>query len=91
MKTYGHSTDGMIIITGPNVLNKEITAKIYDIAPTILHILDVPIPRDVDGRVLKEIFRRDSELYVRPISYHREDEKSRIREKIEELRNLGKI
>jgi len=30
--------------------------SIYDIAPTILHMFDVPIPIDMDGRVLKEVF-----------------------------------
>jgi len=29
--------------------------SIYDIAPTILHMFDVPIPIDMDGRVLKEV------------------------------------
>ena len=29
--------------------------RIVDIAPTILHMFNVPIPRDMDGRVLKEI------------------------------------
>ena len=29
---------------------------IADIAPTVLHLLGVPIPRDIDGRVLSELF-----------------------------------
>ena len=37
-------------------------AKIYDLAPTILHIFGLPIPNDMDGRVLTEIFEKDCEL-----------------------------
>ncbi len=34
-------------------------AKICDVAPTILHILGQPIPKDMDGKVLTEIFEED--------------------------------
>ena len=30
--------------------------QIVDLAPTILHLLGVPIPNHIDGRVLREIF-----------------------------------
>jgi len=55
-------------------------AKIYDIVPTILHIFGLPIPNDMDGRVLTEIFEPDSEFarrkpkYVDPSYYEKKQE-----------------
>ena len=43
-------------------------ASIMDIAPTLLHDLQMPIPSDMDGRVLEEIFNQDFLRRV-PISY----------------------
>lgn len=38
--------------------NAEITqARLIDMAPTILHLLGVPVPQDMDGRVLEQAFR----------------------------------
>jgi predicted AlkP superfamily phosphohydrolase/phosphomutase len=34
-------------------------AEIWDVAPTILYLLDEPIPADMDGKVLTEIFEGD--------------------------------
>jgi len=66
--------------------------KIVDIAPTILHIMGVPIPKDMDGRVLKEIFEDDSELAIREVTYQEiDDEKERITRKIKELKMLKNI
>jgi hypothetical protein len=31
-----------------------------DLAPTILHLVGVPVPEDMDGRVLREIFTEGS-------------------------------
>jgi len=41
---------GAAFIQGAAVNN----ARIIDLAPTILHILNVPVPQDMDGRVLSE-------------------------------------
>ena len=66
--------------------------KIYDIAPTILHIFGLPIPNDMDGRVLMEIFEPDSEFakrkpkYVAPSYYERISERQRIRKKISRIK-----
>lgn len=59
-----HRLDGIILAQGPEIeKGKRINnATIYDIVPTILHILDVPIPQDIDGRVLTEIFQKGSDL-----------------------------
>lgn len=34
-------------------------ARIYDIAPTVLYLLDIPIPDDMDGKVLEDAISRD--------------------------------
>jgi hypothetical protein len=50
--------DGIFVISGPGVLtNKEVRgAKIADLASTILYLMDLAIPADMDGRVLEDAF-----------------------------------
>ncbi len=54
-----HRRDGILITTGPAVKRKaEIeNAQLIDIAPTLLHLLDVAVPEDMDGKVLMNLFR----------------------------------
>ena len=53
-----HRMNGIFIIKGPNIKKGILLegAHITDIAPTILHIMNAPIPRDKKGRILQEIF-----------------------------------
>lgn len=89
-----HALEGIFMAYGPDI-KKGATienAKIYDIAPTLLHIFGLPIPKDMDGKVLKEIFKEDSQLATREIEYQEVgDEKEKISKKIRGLRSLGKI
>ncbi|MHA1440218.1 MAG: alkaline phosphatase family protein [Promethearchaeota archaeon] len=58
--------NGVFIIRGENIKEglKIEEIKPYDIIPTILSLLDVPIPFEVDGKVLKEIFKElPKEIY----------------------------
>lgn len=66
-----HRPEGIFIAYGPSIRKRsEISkAKIYDIAPTILHMFNISIPPDMDGRVLLEIFDEWSEPYRRKIKY----------------------
>lgn len=53
-----HSQDGIFIFCGPNV-EKGIEidpVNIVDISPTILYDLNVPVPDDLDGRVIENAF-----------------------------------
>jgi predicted AlkP superfamily phosphohydrolase/phosphomutase len=86
----GHSLSGIFLAYGPGIKrgSKLDGAKIYDVAPTILHILGTTIPRDMDGRVVKEIFEQDSEFAGRPIVYAGTDESERIKLKINRLKRL---
>lgn len=89
-----HHIDGIFIAYGPNFKRGAVlqNASILDIAPTILHIFDVPIPKDMDGKVLKEIFKENSILAKKDINYQETDyERKRIKKRIEKLRKRQKI
>jgi len=72
-----HTPYGIFIAHGKDIKkNQKLkNIRIYDIAPTILHIYGLPIPNDMDGRVLMEIFEPGSEIskrrpiYVQPLYY----------------------
>jgi predicted AlkP superfamily phosphohydrolase/phosphomutase len=55
--TGDHRLDGILIASGPAVRpgSTTRTAELLDIAPTALHLLGVPVPADMDGRVLTEL------------------------------------
>ena len=53
-----HSIEAILIAAGPN-LRQDVRlpdSYLVDIAPTLLHLLGVPVAEDMDGRVLEEIF-----------------------------------
>jgi arylsulfatase A-like enzyme len=97
--------NGIFAVKGPGVeRDKEIEgAKIVDIAPTVLYLLGLPVPSDMDGRVLEAAFLpeyvRDNPLECETLSEEEEEtdltsevydqeESNRIAER---LRNLGYI
>ena len=89
--TAFHDRFGIFLASGPGI-KKGIRikdAKSYDLAPTILHIMDVPVPSDVDGQVLREIFLEGHELAKKEVCYQ-ENEKSRIRARISKIRKESK-
>jgi len=91
--TGSHRMNGIFVAYGPDIkkgikINK---AKIYDIAPTILHMFSVPVPKDMDGRVLKEIFKKDSELAGREVKYQGIKGKDIIKGRIKDLKKLKKV
>ena len=53
-----HRRDGIVIAHGDSFKKgAEIRgARLIDMAPTILHLLGQPVPADMDGRVLEELF-----------------------------------
>ncbi len=65
--------NGIFLAYGEGILrgNKLRTISIVDIAPTILHWLGIPIPEDMDGEVILDIFSEDSHLRNRGIEYQK--------------------
>ena len=56
-----HRRDGIVIGRGP-MLQTAVqieNAQLIDIAPTLLYLLGVPVPDDMDGKVLTSAFRGD--------------------------------
>lgn len=56
--TGTHRSDGILLLAGPDLVHARATAppRIEDAAPTILHLLGLPVPKVMDGRVLSEAF-----------------------------------
>jgi predicted AlkP superfamily phosphohydrolase/phosphomutase len=59
--TSEHAMNGIFFAYGPDVKKAGLNAEIIDIAPTILHMFNFPVPRDMDGKVLK-IFKSKSKM-----------------------------
>ena len=91
-----HDLYGIFIALGKGIKKgrKIENARIVDIAPTILHIFGLPIPNDMDGRVLTEIFEPDSEFakrkpqYVDLNYYERLSEKQKIKQRIMKIKRI---
>jgi len=97
-----NKTTGFFLAHGKDIKKdgEQPKIKILDIAPTILHLFNVPVPEDIDGNVLKNIFKPESEPGKRDIKHkkyekHEEkisEESEKEKELIKErLRNLGYI
>jgi len=53
-----HRHNGILLMKGNDLKRplEKFRPNLIDIAPTILHVLGLPVPTDMDGRVLKELF-----------------------------------
>jgi hypothetical protein len=92
-----HRENGIFLSSSPDIKEKHtVQANIIDLAPTILHIYNVTIPKEMDGRVIKEIFNPSSKLSTREPLYseyrteieqhkYSDDEKKKIQNRLEAL------
>ena len=56
-REYGaHTPDGVLLLAGPNVRPDHDLgrADLIDVVPTILALIDLPLPESIDGRVLQD-------------------------------------
>lgn len=102
--TYGgHRLNGVFIAYGKAFKKGCVLddAEIIDIAPTVLSLLDLPVPNDMDGKVL-DIFNEKKQIRTtdRPIKSSRSDESIKIEidysdeeaeEMVAHLKGLGYI
>ena len=70
-----HTEKGVIAISGPGISRSRIVdANLDDIAPTIIYAMGLPIPRDIDGRVMIEAFSQEFRN-ANPMQWESEDAK----------------
>jgi predicted AlkP superfamily phosphohydrolase/phosphomutase len=52
-----HRPEGVVFIAGPGVQsNQRIVASVVDIVPTVLALMELPLPSSLDGTVIKDVF-----------------------------------
>lgn len=87
--------DGFLIIKGPQIKKGKIShASIYDIAPTVLNLFNLPVGKNMDGRVLREIFNLKRKTRFRIYNLKKENvpnDERYNREALKELEALGYI
>ena len=79
--TFYHSERGIFLALADNIepVQTMETISTYDIVPTILSYLNLPIPHDTDGRIIENIARRRKITYLN------------YRKKWQILRKIGEV
>jgi predicted AlkP superfamily phosphohydrolase/phosphomutase len=96
-----HSSKGIFLAKGPHINSKGLLegVRIIDIAPTILYLMGLPIPKNMDGRLLEEILQQGLMTDRPPVYVDAADSPERVEglshdeeEKVmEQLRQLGYV
>ncbi len=70
-RSGGHRMNGVFLACGPDIARgRELEgARITDVTPTILHLMGLPVPDRMDGRVLQDVFAEGSEPACRPVTH----------------------
>jgi len=92
-ETGDHNENGILIVYGNDIKKGHVikNATVYDITPTILYILRLPIPSYMDGHILMDLFKEKSILAEEQEYHHTGDIKEKIQRKIKRLKLYGKI
>jgi len=101
-----HRRYGVLLMAGPPIAHRELeTTSLLDVAPTVLYLAGLPVPKDMDGKVLLEAVRPEfrerfpqRQIASYEITPHRGDDGPEAdvtaasnEEFLENLRSLGYI
>jgi predicted AlkP superfamily phosphohydrolase/phosphomutase len=82
-----HQKDGVLYAYGGRIKQgfKASNAELYDIVPTILHGMGLPLPGQFDGCVLDELFVENKQVEQRSLEEVHGTESSLVRSKLKKL------
>ena len=71
-----HRDNGIFLGVGPGIKRGlRVEGHLADVAPTVLHILGLPVPTDMDGHVLTDILEQPGEVtFAEPAAFSVPDE-----------------
>lgn len=90
-----HRPEGILAWSGPDLANLSETVRgnLTDLAPTLLHLLDLPLQHDFDGTILNSLLSETLPMNPKTTDYGGEDTSpnshSDDEERIDQLKNLG--
>jgi predicted AlkP superfamily phosphohydrolase/phosphomutase len=92
----GHRPEGVFAFYGPGVKGgRQLEADLLDLTPTLLWLLEQPVPTNMNGRILQELFSHQHDpTFVEPQAI--EEDESGLSESdeaaiMQSLKNLGYI
>ncbi len=96
-----HEINGILIMKGPHIVKglELQKADIVDVAPTILHLMGIPVPEDMDGKVFAGALDRDfmlrntvkytkvakGEEFPEKIEGYSEEDAQKVKERLKQL------
>jgi predicted AlkP superfamily phosphohydrolase/phosphomutase len=74
-----HRSKGILVAYGPFIAEAKYVSGIHimDFAPTVLYLLEQPVPEDMDGQVMFQIFD-DSFVKKNPVHYKKVTKKEKV-------------
>jgi predicted AlkP superfamily phosphohydrolase/phosphomutase len=87
-----HRMDGILIAGGDSVAQAYdyAGAQLADLAPTILHLLDLPVPSGMDGNVLVNLFKVGSRARTQQVRHLNEDSAQDLKRVARDLLKSGR-
>lgn len=90
-----HRINGIVIINGPQIKKRAeiLNSRIVDLVPTILYLMGIPIPNDIDGKILTDAITSEF-LTENPIKWennklnliHEKQRIAKVRKELERLK-----
>lgn len=82
-----HAKPGVFIASGPDIqAGTSADLEIFDVAPTLLHAMDLPVADAIDGDVRRDIFAPGSDPAERPV--RKRDQRKQIAQAIKQSDRL---
>lgn len=86
--------NGIFMAYGPDIRMAQLDEiSIFDVCPTLLSLLGLPVPSEMDGKLLKEIFKKDFQIESKPVEsqrdvrehFYTEEEEEKIKKRLSAL------